>query len=348
MAHYSAVAVARTPASSGVPTLAELGPLAGSIEYTDVLNGAPEGKFTVSVNSLQDDMKARLRDLATYPMEVWLYRDNVRVFAGPIVGGEIGNDTLSLTCRGLEYYTAYMLVTTTKDWTDADQYVIAADIIDDWQAQTYGHYGIDTSGVGTSGTLRSIVIPGAEEPRIVYEVLNGLSGTDNGFDWWIDPIDGDLMLAAARGTDLSGNVFLERGVRSPKVRFTVAPGVIASEAYATSTGSEAPATTSKSNTTMRQTFGRSGVTLTVDDDPDAATLADAAQGYLDDRSTVFFVPGPELIPVNGAGVSDFNVGDSVTYTFDAGLGQQTGTYRIRKRKVTVSDSGQEIMAVSFT
>jgi hypothetical protein len=54
-----------------------------------------------------------------------------------------------------------------------------------------------------------------------------------------------------------------------------------------------------------------------------------------------------MIPVAGASVEDFNVGDTVTYTYDAGLGQQTGPYRIRKRRVTVTEAGQEHMAVDF-
>ena len=53
------------------------------------------------------------------------------------------------------------------------------------------------------------------------------------------------------------------------------------------------------------------------------------------------------MPIVGADVDDFGVGDTITYTFDAGLGQQTGTYRIVKRTITVAESGQETMAVEF-
>lgn len=347
MAVYTVVAVQRTPQSATAPTLAELGPLAAAIEYTDSLNEAPEGRFAVDVDSLQGDIKASLLDPLAQPLEVWVYRDSVKVFAGPVVGGEIKDSILTLTCRGLEFYTAYMLVETAKTWSTIDQYTIATDVIDDWQAQTYGNYGIDTSAIGTSGTTRSLAIPGDEEPRVVYEVLRDLSGLDNGFDWWVDPTDDELKLAGSRGSDKSASVFLELGVKSSAVKFTIAPGWIASEAYASSTGGETVLTTSKSNTSLRNSWGRAGVALTVDDDPDAATLADAAQAVLDSRSSVFFVPGPDLIPVSGADVDDFGVGDTITYTYDAGLGQQTGEYRIRKRKVTVGPEGQEFMAVDF-
>lgn len=347
MAQYDIVAVRRTPQSSGAPTLVELGPLHATVEYTDILNAAPEGTFAMSTDSLQDDIKSALRTIDTTPLEVWVYRDGVKVFAGPVIGYEVQDSIISLSCRGLELYTAYMLVHTDKTWSAVDQYTIATDMIDDWQVQTYGHYGIDTSGIGLSGTTRSLVIPGAEEARIVYSELMELAGLDNGFDWWVDPIDGDLELAASRGSDKSTSVFLELGVRSAAVRASVGPGVIASEAYGTGTGGDPVLTATKTNTTMREAWGRAGVAVTMDGAPDASTLGDAVQSYLDARDKFFFLPGPNMIPVTGADVNDFGVGDTVTYTYDAGLGQQTGSFRIMKRTVSVDADGQENMTVDF-
>jgi hypothetical protein len=347
MAEYNVIAVQRTQQSSGAPVLNELGPLEASVEWADNLNEAPEGKFTVDVDSLQDDIKTSLRDLVAQPLEVWVYRDGVRVFKGPLIGGEIKGGLLAATARGAEFYTAYMHVETLKTFAAVDQYTIATDVIDDWQIQTYGHYGIDTSAIGTSGTTRSLEIPGLEEPRPVYEVLQELTGGDNGFDWWVSPTDDELKLAALRGSDKSATVFLELGVVDPGIRFTVAPGVIGSEAFGSAVGGDTVGTVTKSNTGLRASWGRSGLAVTVDGDPDASTLADATQGHLDERAETFFIPGPEMIPVAGASVGDFNVGDFVTYTFDAGLGQQTGVYRIRKRRVVVGNDGQERMAVDF-
>jgi hypothetical protein len=339
--------VQRTQQSSGAPTLNELGPLECSIEYTDILNEAPEGKFTLNVDTLQADIKTSFRDLTAQPLEVWVYRDSGLVFKGPVVGGELKEKVLTVSARGAEFYTAYMLVNTEKTWTTIDQYTIATDVIDDWQALTYGNYGIDTSAIGTSGTLRSLILPGDVEPRVVYEILYELSGGDNGFDWWVDQSDDELKLAAARGSDKSSTVFLELGVVAPGIRFTVAPGFVASEVHGTSTGGTIR-TATKANTALRAAFGRSGTAISVDGDPDAALLGDLTQAHLDSRGTPFFVPGPAMIPVAGASVEDFNVGDTVTYTYDAGLGQQTGPYRIRKRRVTVTEAGQEHMAVDFT
>ena len=346
MATYNVVAVQRTQQSSGAPTLNELGPLECLIEYSDLLNEAPEGKFTLNVDTLQDDIKASFRDLTAQPLEVWVYRDSGLVFKGPVVGGELKDKVLTVSARGAEFYAAYMMVDTAKSFVAVDQYTIATDLIDDWQVQTYGNYGIDTSAIGTSGTTRTFTIPGDVEPRVVYEVLREISGGDNGFDWWVDPTDDELKLAGTRGSDKSSTVFLELGVVAPGIRFTVAPGVIASEVRGTSTGGTIR-TSSKSNTALRAAWGRAGTAISVDGDPDAASLGDATQAHLDSRGTPFFVPGPAMIPVAGASVEDYNVGDTVTYTYDAGLGQQTGPYRIRKRRVTVTEAGQEHMAVDF-
>ena len=116
MATYNVVAVQRTPQSGTVPTLQELGPLEASFDYTDILNEAPEGNFRLDVDSLQDDIKTSLLDPVAQPLEVWVYRESVKVFAGPLVGHEIKDDLLTIAARGAEFYTAYMLVETDKTW----------------------------------------------------------------------------------------------------------------------------------------------------------------------------------------------------------------------------------------
>lgn len=348
MATYTAVAVRRTPAQSVGPTLTELGPLNAVFSYTDSLYEASEGVFVMDVDALGNDIKQALRDLSAEPLEVWLYRDSSIVFAGPVVGGDIKDGALTLNCRGLELYTAYMLVTADTTYTAQDQHTIAKDLIDTWQALDYGDYGIETVTVGASGVTRDVFIPGATEPRMVYELLYELGGVDNGFDWHVDPDTRELTLGT-RGSDLSASVFLERGVRSPDIGFAIGPGLLASEIEATGTnaGLPDPLTTTVSNATLRASFGRAGFAVTADGADTAGLLAAAAQKALDERSIGLFVPGPGLVPVAGAGVADFGVGDTITYTFDAGLGQQTGSYRISKRTVGVGSEGQETITVEF-
>lgn len=348
MATYTVVAVLRTPQSAAGPFLTELGPLPSSIVWKDILNEASEATFVMDVHGLQEDIKASLRDLTVAPLEVWVYRDSEVVFAGPVVGGQITDGALTLTCRGLEFYMEYMLVDENWTWTATEQNEIVTDLIDFWQGYVYGDYGINTVTVGASGTVRDFFVPAALEPRTIYETMKELAAVDNGPEFHVDPDTRELVLGT-RGNDLSTSIFLERGVKSGDIGFAIAPGIIASEVYATGTNSglDDPLSTIISNIPLRSSFGRCGFSITADGADTAALLTDAAQAASDDRDGGLFVPGPGLIPVAGAGVEDFGVGDIITYTFDAGLGQQTGGYRIAAKSVEVGPEGQETITVDF-
>lgn len=348
MATYTAVAVSRTPAQLTGPTLVELGPLHGTISYTDSLKDTGTATITVDVDSLDETIKTRLRDPLNLPLEIWIYRDSTIVAGGPFIGGSIDGTQLTIDIAGLEAYTEFMLITANKAWTLTDLSVIAAEVIDDWQDLSYGDFGINTATVGLSGVPRTAAFPGATEPITVYEFLAEHAGT--GFDWWVDPDTRELRVEATRGLDLSDSVFLELGVTSSSIRFAVAPGLVCSEVYAHATTATEGASTRTSivtNPTTRNAFGRSGIPLALDSVESAQHTEAIANTHLDERSTAFLVPGPGLVPVQGAGVEDFGVGDTVTYTFDAGLGQMTGAYRIIKRKVSVGDDGQETMTLEF-
>ena len=348
MAVYTAVAVARTPNQSAPPTLVEMGPLSGSIAYTDILNDTGEASVSVSVNALAEDIKARLRDLLVAPLEVVIYRDSTAVFRGPVVGGGVANEVLTLDVRSLDYYLDYMARYTDYTASSVDQYAIVKALVDTYQALDYGDFGIDTSGIGSSGVTRNYAIV-AEEPKILGDVLRELSGIDNGFDYHVDHETRDLVLETLKGSDKSASVFLERGVTSSEARFTVAAGHIASDIQSVGTGPDiqTPLLDSAADASVRSAFGRVTIPKSMDNVTDATNLADATQAFLDERGSVFFIPGPSLTPVAGAGVEDFDTGDLVTYSFDAGLGLVTGTYRITKKQVSVSDSGQETISVEF-
>ena len=346
MATYEIVAVGRTPQQLTGPTLAELGPLRGAFSLTETLNDAGEFSINVNMGTLTSDIKTRLRDLADTPMEIWVYRDSVAIFKGPVVGGNINNDNVSMTARGLLFYLYYMLVETDKTWNNIDTYTIAAEMVDDWQDQDYGNYGVSTVSVGTSGTTRDHFIAGAtESPRVFDSVKAFAEGV---FDFWVDPTDRELNFGA-KGSDKSATVFLERGIQSPNIQFSVAPDYLASEVYATGTGPDVdPAlTVTKSNTTLRQAFGRVGMGITHDPVKDSDHLDDLAQADLDDRGAMYFKPGPGMIPVPDADWDDFETGDLVTFTHDAGLGQVSGTYKLGKRTLTVGNNGQEMISVEF-
>ena len=312
MATYEIVAAGRTPNQLTGPTLQELGPLRGAFNLTETLDDAGQLNVTVSLATLGADIKTRLRDLVAQPMEIWLYRNSTLIFQGPVVGGNIQGDSVSLTARGILFYLHYMLVETDKSWTATDIYTIAKEMVDDWQDQDYGNYGVNTVSIGTAGTTRDHTIAGATETPRVFEALKAFA--EGVFNFWIDHSDRTLNFGT-KGSDVSATVFLERGVQSPNIQFSVAPDLVASEAYATGTAPEQDALTStQANASVRTSWGRAGVGTTHDPVSDQNHLDDLAQADLDTRASMYFRPGPGMVPVPDADWDDFVVGDTVTYT----------------------------------
>ena len=347
MASYNVVSVRRTPQSATIPIYTELGPLyPSSIAVKDFKHMTPsEGSFSLPLRSLDSDSKTALRDLAAQPLEVWVYRGGTRIFAGPVVGGGIKGDQVTLKCRGRLIYLAYMLVTTDKSWTTTDLFTIGKAIVDDWQALTYGNFGVLTASIGTLGTTRSLSIPGASEFPRVSDSLKTIS--KGAFDVWLDPSTGNLQFAAARGTDLSASVSVERGIAETEAGFALGPGLLASEAYGSGTTPTAALTTSASDATLRASFGRAGVANNHDPVSDANHLTDLVAADLAEVGGVYFSPGGDLFEVPEATYEDLEPGNTVEYSFDAGLGKFTADVRVEKRELKVDREGQEKISVEF-
>lgn len=356
MADYELVAVARTPASSGAPTLAELDRLvAPQITWTDELTGPGAIAFSCDVNKIPDDVKARLRTYQSSapgditPLEVWLYRDDLLVAAGIVYTFQIQGDTLTATCPGLEDYLRLMWLTATLSYSAVDQLTIAKALVDHWQALTFGHFGIDTSGVGTSGVTRDRTYPVTELHQVSRRIRE-LGDADDGFDIHVDPLTRDLVLSyPQRGSDLSADVFLDqRNVTDASLTVSAAPGDLASDVLVVGTGSlTAPITATDANTATRAAWGRSGATATFDGVSTQPTLDGHAAALLAARDQPLVIPAPGLLPVSSADVGDFGCGDTVTYDFDGGLGRVRRAGRVATLQVTVADLNQETMAVGF-
>jgi hypothetical protein len=348
---YELVAVARTPQQVGPPTLVEVGPIvAPTITWTRELNRAGSIGFSCTPDRLDPAVRARFADLLGNPTEVWLYRDGVRVMAGLVAGYQIQGEAqsvLSVTAPGLLAYLQYMQVDADLRFNGVDQTTIGKTLVDQWQGLDYGNYGIDTSAVAASGVTRDRSYVAAEQHQ-VYQRLRELGQAVDGFDIDVDP-DRRLVLShPSQGADLSQSVVLDgRNITDAGVVVSVAAGDVASEAYGLGGNGVDAITARASNTTLRAEFGRTGVAESFDGVTVAATLAGHTQALLDARSTALFLPGPGLVPVADADVDDFGIGDSVTYEYDAGLGMQSGVFRVSTIRVAVDENGTETMAVGF-
>lgn len=351
-ADYELVCVARIPQTSGPPVFLEIDPIDWSgLSWTDELSRPQRLDASVAIATLTEPVVQRLQDLAQNASELWLYRDGRLVFAGPWQGWLVQDEkTLTLQAAGLLGYLRYWDVSSDLTFAGVDQHFIVKGLVDHWQTQEYGHFGIDTSGVTPSGQLRDATYLAKEDHNIGQRVEE-LGRRENGFDVEVDPASRALRLwSPQQGVDRSSGedaiVFDARNVTSTNVSCSVAPGAIASEAFGTGTGTGDAVRAVKSNPELRARFGRTAITATFDGVSEQATIDAHVQGLLDARREALLIPGPDVRTVPDADLAAYNVGDVVAYELHDRLGVR-GAFRLRKRQVSVSKTGTERTAMEF-
>ena len=364
---YEASLVAVSYASSGPPTFTEvcgLIPIAGGVRFIDQLGLPGQLDLEVQVDSIEPVGTARLRDLSVAPCEVWLRRGGTSiVFAGPVTGCHLHDRTITITAPGLlkylEYWMADVNVLTALNGSAAteymfsgiDQAVIVQRLADAWQGLAYGHDGIVTTGLSATGITRDLTLS-ARDGKYIMPLMTEMGGRNNGFDLSVDPNTRKLtMWSPRKGTDRTTGpaaVILDRrSIGVPDLSWTVAPGQIGSEVFASSNSTQGVTLTSiRSNTVLRSTFGRSYISRSYQDISVQATLDDHAQRTVDDNSTQVFTAAPELLPVPGFAYGDFATGDLILYSFDGGLGEQTFTARVGSIEVSTG-TGRELLKVGL-
>lgn len=354
MSTFAITLAARVPQSSGPPLLAEVDRLvAKTIRYTEELNRPGSATLGCPIRSMSSAVKARLNNLAEFPSEAWIYSDDQLVWAGEVQTLGIQDQAVMLNCAGLLGYTFRMGITSDLNYPATDQFLIAKGLIDSWQSQPYGHYGLDTTSIGTSGVVRDREYVASELHNIGMR-LHELGRVINGFDIHVDPATRAVVLHyPTRGVDLSASIILDRlNIDSASIAASVAPEDLVSDVTATGTGSgpdneQFTIISNRSDEDLRESYGRSWGSQNFDGVSVQGTLDGSADAYLGARSGQFFQPGLTIIPRIGAEPGDFHAGDILGYAFDAGLGMQTGNFRVGKINVTVGEDGKERMGLEF-
>lgn len=350
---YELVVVARIPQISGPPAFFEVDPLDWtSITYSEELSGIPTLSASVKIGSLTPDVKLRLQTLHDLPTELWLYRNGKHVFAGPLLGFNASNeDAISLEALGLMAYTQMWFVTKDLVYKDVDQFAIVKGLIDQWQELEYGNYGIVTPSL-TSGVLRTITY-NYKEIHNVYDRISELTKMTNGFDISIDPAGRNLELYYPyRGIDRSVGedriVFDQRNVTSSNIVCSIGPRDLASEGLGTGTGPAQDQTFvgTASNPELRAKYGRTGITSTFGQVSDQATLNSYVQAMVDARGAALLIPGPNARVSVDSDIASYDIGDTVDYQLHTTL-SVSGAYRIRKRTVSVRETGTESVSIEF-
>ena len=353
---YDVVLVASTPVELSAHTFTDVGRInaPNSISFENTLNR--DGNAVVSLDPFKqsDAVKTQLRTLDTNPCEIAIYKDSSLWFQGPVIVPQVQGRTLVLNAKGMFYYTKYMIPEVDLTHTLVDQWIIARGLIESYQDLAYGNYALDVSAVTTSGVTRTVDYIAADL-HVVFDAIIDLAETDNGFDFDIGVHATEagthrvFRLYASKGSDLSGSVkFDVRPITDPNVHWSVTAGNIASEARTIGYGEDDSFITSnKSNTALRVSFGRCSVGESYYDVSSQGQLDDKAQGLVDERAVQLFKPGPSLFAVTNVGIEDFDVGDTVEYSYDVGLGVQTFDRRVLRKRVRINPKGQEFMDVEF-
>lgn len=354
MATFTASLVARVPASSGAPTLSEVDRLVfEQLSYTDELNRPGSATVGCPIRALSDAVKDRLAALDKFPCEVRIYRDSTIAWAGEVQTVSVQDQTVSLNCAGLLGYTFRMGVTSDLTYAAVEQFTIAKGLVDHWQGQAHGNYGIDTASVGTSGVVRDRTYL-RDELHNIGTRLQELGAVINGFDMHVNPTTRALVLSyPQRGVDLTASVFFDRrNIDSASVALSVAPDDLVTDlsatgTFATAAGANTVTYSARANTTLRASYGRSWAGQNFQNVTVATTVDGHGDAYLNARNGVMFQPGVTLKPRVGADVGDFGPGDTVSYSYDAGLGVQSGTYRVAKVTTAVDKGGSQSLGVEF-
>ena len=353
-AEYKISISSRVPNAATPHTITEIGELSplGNITYSNVLNAEGAASLSVEPEKVPVDIAARFKDLKETPCELSVIRDDTRIWNGILLSCQLQGSTLSLNARGLLYYLRYMTLEADLIFATAtDQYTIGKGLVNAYQDLSFGDYGIDTSGIGTSGVtrVRRYIYT---EGHNVFERLQQLAEIDSGFDFWVDHDDRDLNFAASRGSDKTLKVYADQSnVLNPNVFWSVAEDNVASDAIAVGTVDDPTsgvAIGTKSNTDLRSKFGRVTVFVSADGVSTQATIDDHAQRVLDSRDGQILIPGPSVLPLTDVLPTDFGPGDTISYSINVGtLGQIFVAQRVRSQRVTINELGVESMELEL-
>lgn len=350
---YDLVVLARIPQSSGPPTFVEVDPIEWkTLTYSNTLGEPQELTATCQLSSITEGILQRFREPHALATELQLTRNGRVVFVGPLLGGQSSGETLTLQAQGLLAYLRRMVIAQDLKFVGSDQFTIVKSMVDQWQSLEYGNYGIDTSGVTTSGNTRDAAYLRDELHNVGVRVSE-LGKSVIGFDAEVDPVSRRLQLwSPGKGVDRSTGedaiVFDGRNVTSGDILFSVAPGDLASEGFATSKPPTSDTTlySTVSNLELRAQYGRCGITNTYSDISEMTVLDAANQGAINARQRVLLLPGPKVRVTPDADLPDYSEGDTVSYEVGGRLGV-TGAFRIRKRTVNAEATGQESVDLEF-
>lgn len=364
-AFYDALLVDRIPQSGSAPLLVPVDrfPALGNVSWSKQLNDEGSASISTRPERISDEVKQRLLDPENRPMELWVYREGDLVFAGPVIGMQYQGrfHTLTLHSRGLLYYLRFIMPRLTYDFstTGEDPFVIIKTILDFWQSQTYGNFGIDTSAIGTSSITRKVKYRRTDLFPL-NEIVKDLSQADvDGFDYRVDPLTRQLTLHEnGLGADKSTQVTVDaRNLRSYSLFFDLTAGDFATEVFGAGQAQSEVFFASAQNSTRIINFGRLGLGVTVPDVEDQAELQDYVNSLRDVHSNIAVSfggggggdegEGTRMIPMTGMTPKDVDPGDTISVLVDLGFGEFEMARQVAGVFANVDLDGKENMNLTI-
>lgn len=346
---------ARTPSEGSPPTLVSVGPVAGpfGLSVTDAISTAQ--KATVSF--LPEIQTPNVRQWIGNPAaEVWITRNNERIFAGPILARSAqprgdGGTSISLQCQGLWAYLYRLLIDPDagRVFTQEEQIGIARDLINEAQAKDYGNYGLDTSGMVDDAVLRNRTYEAGKIHKVAQRVEE-LAAVQNGFEFSVDPATRVVTTGSPTiGLDLSASVNLDRAsIASSGASWSQGPEDIVTDAYAISNTNtpEGLVVGHAIDDPLREAYGRSEMGAAYQGVTDQTTINEHAADLAGQRSAPLFVPSAKVWGL-GLDLDNLAPGNLVAFAYDYGLGLESGTVRIEERTLAIDEKGEESAVVKL-
>lgn len=351
---YEALLVARIPSSLGPPTFLIVDDLPWStISWSRELSTPQGADLPCDMSAITEAALARLRDPVRYPSEVWLLRDGQRVFAGRLLGASRSGEKLAVKAVGLLGYLRGWRVFADLVFDQVDQFAIVAALVEHWQSRPFGHFGIDTSGIGASGVLRDATYLRTESNPILARVQE-LGKRINGFDISVDPESRRLQLwHPLRGVDRSSGpgaiIFDRHNIDSSSLAISAGDDDVATVGFGTGTSTEGGGAlwAERTNAELLAQFGAWAGSGTWDSVSQQSTLDDHVQALLDARSGPLVVPGSDVRVTDDADLRSYDVGDTIGYDDVDDRLAVSGAFRLRSLRVDVAEDGHESVTPTF-
>lgn len=118
---------------------------------------------------------------------IYVERDGVLIWGGIIWSRTYAEEsgTCQLSAQTFESIFDHVALQNNFIHQNQDQLFIFKAVIEAIQVQSHNDFGIDTEQIGTSGVMKTVLVPGYEY-HMAQEVVDQLIDADDGFDYTID------------------------------------------------------------------------------------------------------------------------------------------------------------------